>query len=130
MTRRRKLSIGLAAAAVLAVAAFVAWPKPVYDYMADNTGEVVDATGAPVPGVRVTYRSAQVVYEAITPLRSAQTITDERGRFAFFFISCGTPAGRYRLTFQKEGLATVAATGKGSGKHRIVMRSLRVQSSG
>jgi hypothetical protein len=126
MTRRKKVLLGFTAAAFV-LSAYLLWPRPIYDYFAGASGVVVDADGSPVPEVRVTFRSAEIVYEAISPLRSAQTITDARGHFAFSFISCGKPGGRYRLTFEKEGLKTVGVIGRGSGKHRIVMHAAHEQ---
>ena len=120
MTRRWKVLFGLAVA-ILGLAAYMFWPRPIYDYFAGASGVVVDTNGSPVPGVRVTFRSAGIVYEAISPLRSAEAMTDAQGHFAFSFISCGKPGGPYRLTLEKESLKTMVVTGKESGKHRIVM---------
>ena len=121
MTHRRSLIVGGLVLAV-AIAAYLLRPRPIYDYMAGATGFVVSPDGQPLEGVRVTFRSDEVLYEAITPLRSAASVTDARGHFAFLFLSCGRPPGPYRITFEKAGFETLHVPGHESRRHRVVMQ--------
>jgi hypothetical protein len=119
----RRGIVALTGLAVIGLVAFFLWPRHTDDYIAGATGLVVSEDAEPLEGVRVTFHSDEVLYEAITPLKRSQTVTDARGRFAFLFIACGRPGGPYRITFEKEGLQTVHVSGQDSGKHRVVMRA-------
>ena len=121
MTRRRTIVVAVLVV-FLAPAVYLLRPRPVYDYIASTVGLVVSPDGNPLEGVRVTLQSQDVLYEAITPLRNASTVTNGEGRFSFLFISCGTPPGPYRMIFEKPGLETVHVAGRESRKHRVVMQ--------
>lgn len=130
MSKRRKFAFDVGLLALVGIAAYLLRPQPIYDYMAGADGCVVGPDGAPVANVRVRFKSADLVYEAISPLRSAVMATDSEGRFAFIFISCGKPAGPYRLTFEKDGFTTAYVVGKGFGRHRVVIQPANKQAAG
>ncbi len=128
--RRHWRAAALIAVALSGLVAYLLRPRGVDDYLAGASGVVVSTDGSPIPGVNVRFKSAEVMYQAISPVRSAQAITDAKGRFSFCFISCGRPGGHYRLTFEKPGFQTVVVRGSGSGQHQIVMKAANERSAG
>ncbi len=64
------------------------------------TGVVVDPAGAPLPGVRLTARQAEIGL-------SRSAITDERGRYTLAVL----PAGSYSLRAEREGFRPLTRNG-------------------
>src|SRR5215471_17771031 len=88
---------------VLCVVILAMWVgRPIVDFGAGASGSVVDETGVPLSGVTVRFQSARPVYSALRVVSAARTVTDEGGRFYLSFLSCGRPAGDYRVSFHKD----------------------------
>jgi len=60
------------------------------DVAFDVAGTVTTRDGEPLSGVEVSLELSKPVYEAITPVRKARTVTDASGKFRFSYIS-GVP---------------------------------------
>jgi hypothetical protein len=122
MTRKRKWLLGAAVLVVVAALAVFLLRWQIVDYGSGAKGLVVDNTGTPIPGATVTVTFDRTVFEAVTPLRAAQVITDSGGRFRQIFISCGEPGSSYTITVEKPGFKRARIRGEGLGAHRIVLR--------
>ena len=92
------------------------------DYNFEASGSVVDPSGAPLPGVRVTVEVSADMYEVITPFRQAVETTHEDGSFSFFFLS-EAPNPPYTLLFEKAGFKTVVIEGaiREMNPHRVIL---------
>jgi hypothetical protein len=74
----------------------------VVDYSFQVVGTVVDAGGAAIPNVRVTFQIHGVAYQAVTAVSRAEAYTDSKGHFAFAYLT-EQPGQIYSLWFDKEG---------------------------
>jgi hypothetical protein len=92
----------LGAAVVATAIATAACAQKALEYPFMVSGSVSDASGQPLGGVRVTLQIHGVVYEGATPMQRTDTYTDERGRFAFDYVT-RDPTELYSLSFDKEG---------------------------
>lgn len=94
-------SRGMSWKGLIVVAALVAAPiaASAQETAAAVYGRVVDSAGAPVPGVAVTARSADLI-------RIARVVTSSAGRYAFNTL----PPGSYVVAFAREGFVPVQRT--------------------
>ena len=76
--------------------------RQIHDYGFGMTGVVTAEDGAPVENAEVTLEVKGVVYEAITPLKTAIHRTDSQGRFFFMYIS-HEKSLEYAITIRKQG---------------------------
>jgi len=125
MRLRAQLVCSLVVGSGAAVGLWLAVAPPrVHDYIFQVSGTVVTHQGTPLVGVHVILEVAAPVYEAITPLTRAETVSDEKGHFAFSYISCGAPAPPYILRFRKPGFGDVVIHGD---RETIRVRRVRMQ---
>ncbi len=112
----------LALLAALCVSAGGCVHRLAVDYNFEASGSVVDPSGLPLAGVRVTVEVSADLFEAITPFRQAVETTHEDGSFSFFFLS-ETPNPPYTLLFERTGFKTVVIEGaiREMNPHRVVL---------
>lgn len=124
MRVRRKHLLATAAFVIALVVVALLWPSPIADYGSGAAGLVVDTEANPIANASVTLRFDQTVFEAITPVDTAEMRTDERGQFRRHFISCGKPGGPYTVRVEHPDFHPVEVRGEGLGHHRIVLRKV------
>jgi len=76
--------------------------QTIHDYGFGVTGVVAAEDGAPVEDAEVTLEVKGVVYEALTPLKTAIHQTDALGKFFFMYISHERSV-EYTITIRKRG---------------------------
>jgi hypothetical protein len=101
--RRSPAAAGLlAATVVLAALGAESCTHKSLEYPFLVSGTVSDASGQPLDGVRVTLEIQGMVYDGTTPVHRTDTYSDDRGRFAFDYVT-RDPTQLYSLWFDKEG---------------------------
>ena len=96
-------------------------PRTIHDYAAGAEGIVMDPQGRPISEAAIHVEFRRRVFDAVTPLRRATTLTDKRGVFDATFISCGRRGGPYLLTVRKAGYKSAMLSEDGFHRHRIVL---------
>src|SRR5262249_37014482 len=92
----------LGAALFLAAIATAGCAQKALEYPFIVSGTVDDSSGQPLGGVRVAPQVHGVVYEGPKPVQRTDTYTDDRGRYAFDYVT-RDPTQLYSLWFDKEG---------------------------
>ena len=75
------------------------------------TGRVETTGGTPLSNAEITLEVSRSVYEGITPVRNAQTRSNEHGGFKFMFIAHGQNIA-YRLVCRQSGFSADTKFGK------------------
>ena len=94
----------------------------VHDYVFQAEGLVLNSSGQPLPGVRVSVEVTATLYEGVTPVHQSVETTNEAGQFTFFSLThAKNPL--YTLLFEKTGYKTVVIEGavREMNPHRVVM---------
>jgi hypothetical protein len=96
--------------------------RRIHDYSFDVIGFVSAEDGAPLQNVEVTLQVDPAVYEALTPVKSQQLVTN-KGAFIFRCLSHNSVT-KYTLTVRKEGFEpqTVMGSAPPNGHHVFRLR--------